>query len=127
MSGFGSGHADWMRPLQPTPSVRPDATRPNTAGGEPIRALDDGGSPRGRPHRGSVIDTAARVNRETYYCASCGHYEHADVNAARNIRARGIAAEKAWRQAGAPLLERPQPRLRRRKNNATPPADTLTA
>jgi transposase len=67
------------------------------------------------------------VNRETYYCGSCGHYEHADVNAARNIRARGLATEKAWREAGSPLLERPKPRLRRRKNDATPPTEQPAA
>jgi putative transposase len=74
-----------------------------------------------------VIDATARVNRETYYCGSCGHYEHADVNAARNIRARGLATEKAWREAGSPLLERPKPRLRRRKNDATPPTEQPAA
>jgi putative transposase len=74
-----------------------------------------------------LIDATSRVNRETFYCGSCGHYEHADVNAARNIRARGLAAEAGWRAAGSPRLERPKPRLRRRKNDATPPADALAA
>jgi transposase len=32
-----------------------------------------------------------------------------------------------WAAAGSPLLERPKPRLRRRKNDATPPAQTLAA
>ena len=63
----------------------------------------------------SVIDAASRVCREVFYCAACGHYEHADVNAARNIRARGLAAEQAWKAAGAPALPRRKPRLRRRK------------
>jgi putative transposase len=72
-----------------------------------------------------VIDAASRVNRQTYYCGTCGHYEHADVNAARNIRTRGLAAEQAWVAVGRPLLARPKPRLHRRKNSQ--PADPLAA
>jgi putative transposase len=60
-------------------------------------------------------DAGSRVSREVFYCGACGHYEHADVNAARNIRARGLAAEQAWRKAGAPAMHRPKPRLLRRK------------
>jgi putative transposase len=65
-----------------------------------------------------VIDAASRGCREVFYCGACGHYEHADVNAARNIRNRGLAAEQAWQGAGAPALPRPKPRLRRRKTAA---------
>jgi putative transposase len=72
-----------------------------------------------------VIDAASRVNRETFYCGACGHYEHADTNAARNVRARGLAAEQAWQQAGRPPLPRAKPRLRRRKTE--PAADQLAA
>ena len=64
-----------------------------------------------------VTDAAARITRETFYCAACGHYEHADINAARNIRARGLAAERAWQHAGQPPLPRPKPRLRRRNTD----------
>jgi AcrR family transcriptional regulator len=62
-----------------------------------------------------VIDATNRITRDTYYCGSCGHYQHADINAACNIRARGLAAERAWQEAGRPGLLRPKPRLRRRK------------
>ncbi|MCA2220126.1 zinc ribbon domain-containing protein [Nonomuraea aurantiaca] len=31
-------------------------------------------------------------NQETFLCTSCGFAEHADVNAARNIAARGVAS-----------------------------------
>jgi putative transposase len=65
-----------------------------------------------------VVDPASRINREVFYCGTCGHYEHADVNAARNIRGRGLAAEAAWHAAGAPALIRPKPRLRRGKTDA---------
>jgi putative transposase len=64
-----------------------------------------------------VIDAASRINRQTYYCGDCGWYEHADVNAARNIRTRGLAAEHAWEAAGKPPLTRPKPRLRRRRTD----------
>jgi putative transposase len=69
-----------------------------------------------------VVDAGARLSRETFYCGACGHYEHADINAARNIRAPGLAAEQAWLQAGRPPLPRSKPRLRRRKtDNASDP------
>ena len=75
----------------------------------------------------SRIDTGGRIVRDVFYCGSCGHYEHADVNAARNIRALGYAAEEAWAAAGRPLLERPKPRLRRRKTDATVGAEPTAA
>jgi putative transposase len=73
----------------------------------------------------SVIDATNRITRDTYYCGACAWYEHADINAARNIRARGLAAEQAWQEAGRPGLVRPKPRLRRRKEQ--PPQATAQA
>jgi len=67
-----------------------------------------------------VIETGNRISRDVFYCSACGHYEHADINAARNIRARGLAAETAWRAEGSPPLVRPKPRLRRRKAAVEP-------
>ncbi|MER5422162.1 RNA-guided endonuclease InsQ/TnpB family protein [Streptosporangium roseum] len=37
------------------------------------------------------IDRRNRPDQETFACTSCGFAEHADVNAARNIAARGVA------------------------------------
>ena len=61
-----------------------------------------------------------RVSRDRFSCVNCGHSNQADVNAAVNIAARGATAEAAWRDAGSPLLVRPAPRLRRRKEAAVP-------
>ncbi|OUC92779.1 transposase [Streptosporangium minutum] len=38
------------------------------------------------------VDKKNRPDRETFLCTSCGFAEHADVNAARNIAARGVTS-----------------------------------
>jgi putative transposase len=62
---------------------------------------------------------AANRHRSRFCCQHCGHQEHADVNAAQVIAARGHAAEITWAAAGRPLLARPTPRNLRRR----PPQD----
>lgn len=39
-----------------------------------------------------VVDAASRVSRDRFCCAACGHAEHADVSAAKEIRRRGLIA-----------------------------------
>jgi putative transposase len=66
---------------------------------------------------------AANRFRTRFSCIKCSHTEHADVNAAQVIAARGQAADARWRASGSPLLERPVPRNRRRKSASSPPGD----
>ena len=55
-----------------------------------------------------------RPSQAVFACLACGHREHADVNAAQVITARGAAAEAIWAASGYPVKQRPSPRLRRR-------------
>jgi putative transposase len=38
-----------------------------------------------------IVDAASRVSRDRFVCRACGHDEHADVNAAKNILRRGTS------------------------------------
>lgn len=58
---------------------------------------------------------AANRHRTRFSCTKCGHEEHADVNAAQVIAARGESADAAWQALGRPSLARPIPRNRRRR------------
>jgi putative transposase len=58
---------------------------------------------------------AANRCRTRFTCRKCGHHEHADVNAAQVITARGQVAETSWRAAGCPVAKRPVPRNLRRQ------------
>lgn len=42
-------------------------------------------------HRCGAVDRESRVSQSRFVCRSCGHSEHADVNAAKNIWSRGAA------------------------------------
>ncbi|HEY5251632.1 MAG TPA: transposase, partial [Acidimicrobiales bacterium] len=57
---------------------------------------------------------AANRKRSLFTCRRCSHVEHADVNAAQVLTARGQAADTTWKEAGSPLLNRPVARSRRR-------------
>ncbi len=70
-----------------------------------------------------LVDAGNR-DKQVFYCTGCGHYEHADVQAARNVRARAQAAETAWAAVGRPGLTRAKPRLTPRKAGALALAGT---
>ncbi len=50
-----------------------------------------------------------RKNQAVFHCRACGHKEHADINAAKNIRARGhrVLACGGWVQSDPPVKQEP--------------------
>ena len=50
-----------------------------------------GGVPCSWPWMCSHVDAKSRVAQALFRCTACGHRDHADLNAARNIRRRGLA------------------------------------
>jgi putative transposase len=62
---------------------------------------------------------AANRRRSRFLCRNCGNTEHADVNAAQVIAARGEEADAIWVASGSPRLTRPIPRNRRQKAKPT--------
>jgi putative transposase len=73
---------------------------------------------------------AANRCRSRFTCTRCRHEEHADVNAAQVLTARGQVAETSWRAAGCPVTKRPVPRNQRRQaakpSSTTGPGRLLT-
>ena len=55
-------------------------------------------------HECGVADAGSRRGRK-FECVACGHAEHADVNAARNIRRRGLALLHGEGRSGLPTPE----------------------
>ena len=46
------------------------------------------------------IDSESRLSQSDFVCTSCGHAENADVNAAKNILAKGLLSESFEKAAG---------------------------
>ena len=70
--------------------------------GLPIVYVDPAFTSQGCSRCGHVA-RANRPNQSTFHCTSCGFAEHADVNAARNIAARGVAS---WAAVSLPNAAR---------------------
>jgi transposase len=56
------------------------------------------------------VAAESRENQATFRCVACGHTEHADTNAARNILAAGRAVTARGGEQSSPSNREPQPR-----------------
>ena len=56
------------------------------------------------------VAAESRENQATFCCVACGHSEHADSNAARNILAAGRAVTARGGESSSPSNREPQPR-----------------
>jgi putative transposase len=52
-----------------------------------------------------VVDASSRGSQSDFTCTACGHHENADVNAAKNVLARGLAQAVAPKKASQKLRQ----------------------
>lgn len=70
-----------------------------------------------------VVDARSRVSRDLFTCVACGHAEHADVSAAKEIRRRGLIAlglspaGTVGAARGAPIAEGVDGAMKREERN----------
>lgn len=54
-----------------------------------------------------TVDSKSRLNQSEFVCANCGHISNADINAAKNIKRKGIAIDRKRESVGCALVLEP--------------------